>query len=63
MELSARNRRTLTLYLQVRATGGACLVGRMRSDPIVRKNMGILGWLFDQYDRDMTATSATLRKR
>ena len=51
-ELSAKNWQALEMYLQTQATFGLSLPKRVAQDPIVRKNMGIIGWVFSQHQRN-----------
>lgn len=50
-ELSDKNRRTVLIYLESRATHGASLTPAMRRDPILLRNLAIVDGIYRDYER------------
>jgi hypothetical protein len=48
--LTAKNLKTLLLYREVQATCGACLSERERQDPLLLRNLSIVGGLVREYE-------------
>lgn len=53
--LSPRNRLTLRLYEEVRATGGACLTEAMKRDRVLMRNLADLAELDRARERRLLA--------
>lgn len=49
--LSDRNLKTIRLYYEVRATGGACLTERERSDRLLTRNLQLIDRLVREHER------------
>lgn len=51
LNLSPKNRKTLWLYLEVRATFAACLTPIMRRDRLLRRNLAIVDSVYRDFER------------
>jgi hypothetical protein len=56
-ELSRKNRMTLRLYYEVRATSGQCLTPAMRGDRLLMRNLAIVDGIYRQFEQDQMARS------
>ena len=54
-ELSDRNRQTVRLYHQVRATQGGCMTEAMKADRLLARNLAIVDQLYREWEREQAA--------
>lgn len=59
--LSSRNRKTLRIYYEVKATSGRTLTDEEARDPILRDNLARIEQILDSIDREQRQTALKMQ--